>query len=169
MEKIFVGYCHSPIGSIKIVANEKYLLSLEFVEKAEGKGSTQKVVAEARKQLKEYFEGKRKEFDLPLKLEGTEFQKKVWRALEKIPYGVVVTYSDVAQMIGRPKAVRAVGLANNKNKLPIVIPCHRVIGKNGKLVGYASGLWRKEWLIEHEAKQITFRAAEQISLYSEYS
>ncbi len=151
MEKIFTGYYSSPIGTIEIVSDGENLLELKFLDEKKQGGSRNKIILETKKQLQEYFAGKRKKFDLPLKLEGTEFQKSVWKALQSIPYGVVVTYSDVAKMIGNPKAVRAVGQANNKNKLPVVVPCHRVVGKNGKLVGYAAGLWRKEFLIELEA------------------
>lgn len=107
---------------------------------------------EAAKQLREYFAGKRKDFSLPLELKGTDFQKKVWRALQKIPYGKTVTYSDIAKSIGKPKAVRAVGQAINRNPISIIIPCHRVIGKDGSLTGYAGGLWRKEWLLKHEQR-----------------
>ncbi len=147
----FIGYYNSPIGTIEIVTDGEYLLELKFIDEKEQGGSRNKIILETKKQLQEYFAGKRKKFDLPLKLEGTEFQKSVWKALQTIPYGAVVTYSDVAEMIGKPKAVRAVGQANNKNKLPVVVPCHRIVGKNGKLVGYAAGLWRKEFLIELEA------------------
>ncbi len=151
MEKIFTGYYNSPVGTIEIVSDGENLLEMKFLDEKKQGGSRNKIILETKKQLQEYFAGKRKKFDLPLKLEGTEFQKSVWKALQSIPYGVVVTYSDVAKMIGNPKAVRAVGQANNKNKLPVVVPCHRVVGKNGKLVGYAAGLWRKEFLIELEA------------------
>lgn len=101
-------------------------------------------------QLLEYFNSKRKKFSLKFKLTGTEFQKKVWKALLKIPYGKTVSYKYIAEKINNPKAVRAVGLANKKNPLPIIIPCHRVIGKNGKLVGYSSGLDIKEKLLNLE-------------------
>ena len=98
----------------------------------------------------EYFNGERREFNLPIFIEGTDFQKKVWNALVNIPYGKTCSYKDIAIAIGNEKAVRAVGHANNKNKLPIVIPCHRVIGINGKLVGYAGGIDRKDKLLELE-------------------
>ena len=101
-------------------------------------------------QLEEYFDGKRKEFDLKLILNGTEFQKSVWHKLMEIPYGKTVSYKDVAIAIGKPNACRAVGGANNKNKIWIVIPCHRVIGSNGDLVGYGGQIWRKESLLKLE-------------------
>ena len=108
------------------------------------------VIKEAFAQLSEYFSGKRKTFNLPLLLKGTDFQKQVWQALLKIPFGETRSYKQIAEAIGNPKAVRAVGMANNKNPLLIVVPCHRVIGANGKLVGYAVGLDKKEYLLRLE-------------------
>ena len=104
------------------------------------------------KQLDEYFSGKRKTFDVPLDAKGTKFQKQVWRELQKIPFGKTLSYGDIAKKIKNPKASRAVGGANNKNPIAIVVPCHRVIGANGKLVGYAGGLHRKAWLLKHERR-----------------
>ena len=101
-------------------------------------------------QLDEYFEGKRFVFDFQLDPQGTEFQRKVWKILNDIPYGQTVSYMDIALTIGDKKSVRAVGTSNGKNPVAIVIPCHRVIGTSGKLVGYAGGLWRKKWLLNHE-------------------
>jgi len=101
-------------------------------------------------QLDEFFKKKRKVFDLPLILHGTEFQKKVWEVLQKIPYGETYSYKKTAETVGNPKASRAVGLANNRNPIPIIIPCHRVIGSNGKLTGYAGGLELKQMLLELE-------------------
>jgi len=150
--KRFVGYFRSPIGTIEIIADKESLLSLKFIDKPCPGGNRNEMIRKVKNELKEYFNGRRQEFDLPLKLEGTEFQKSVWQALRNIPYAAVVSYSDVAKAIGKPAAARAVGQANNKNKLPIVIPCHRVTGKNKKLVGYAAGLWRKKWLLKHEAE-----------------
>ncbi|MFP4016760.1 MAG: methylated-DNA--[protein]-cysteine S-methyltransferase [Halanaerobiales bacterium] len=103
-------------------------------------------------ELNKYFTGRLKEFEVPVILEGTEFQKRVWKELLKIPYGEYISYGEVARAIGSPNAARAVGNANNKNRLPIIIPCHRVVGTNGKLTGYAGGLERKKWLINHEKK-----------------
>ena len=108
------------------------------------------VIKEAFGQLSEYFSGNRKTFNLPLLLKGTDFQKQVWQALLKIPFGETRSYKQIAEAIGNPKAVRAVGMANNKNPLLIVVPCHRVIGGNGKLVGYAVGLDKKEYLLRLE-------------------
>jgi methylated-DNA-[protein]-cysteine S-methyltransferase len=108
------------------------------------------LIKKAAGQLEEYFEGKRKKFDLPLALHGTDFQVTVWKALQKIPYGKTISYGELAAMIGNPKACRAVGMANNRNPIPIIIPCHRVIGKDGSLTGYAGGLEMKRTLLEIE-------------------
>jgi methylated-DNA-[protein]-cysteine S-methyltransferase len=153
MNKKYFSYLESPIGIVEIISDGENLVSVNFVDE-KGKESVKgnRITIAARKELGEYFKGKRKEFDLPVSFSGTEFQKKVWNALLEIPFGAVATYSDIANMIGNPKGVRAVGLANSKNPISIIVPCHRVIGKNGKLTGYAGGLDRKEWLIEHEAK-----------------
>jgi len=106
----------------------------------------------AKEELKGYFAGEIKEFSVPLAYHGTDFQLLAWDALRKIPYGEVRTYQQQATMIGKPSALRAVGGANHANRISILIPCHRVIGKNGKLVGFGGGLWRKEWLLQHEMK-----------------
>ena len=109
------------------------------------------LLQEAEEQLNEYFAGARREFDLPLAPKGTPFQKAVWAEMNKIPYGETRTYGQLAQAIGSPKAVRAVGLANGANKIAVIVPCHRVVGANGTLTGYAGGLERKRWLLAHEA------------------
>lgn len=147
------AYYHSPIGTIEIVGTEQGVALLNFVECQPVKVSqAPSYLKEAVKQVDEYFRGKRKEFSLRLILEGTEFQKKVWRELLKIPYGSTASYGDVAAAIGRGKAFRAVGNANRLNNISIIIPCHRVIGSDGDLVGYGGSLWRKKWLLEHERK-----------------
>ena len=108
------------------------------------------LILNCKNQLEEYFRGKRKTFDLPLAPKGTEFQQKVWLALREIPYGEVRSYKDIAEKVGNPKAARAVGMANNRNPIAIIIPCHRVVGANGKLVGYAGGMEQKEKLLQLE-------------------
>ncbi len=153
MNEEFYSYFESPIGFIEIIADKNYLRAITFIDELpEEKKKGNKITISARKQLKEYFNGKRKTFELPFEFKGTEFQNEVWKALTKIPFGSVVTYQDIAKLTGNEKAVRAVGSANSKNPIPIIVPCHRVIAKNGKLSGYAGGVERKEWLIEHEAK-----------------
>lgn len=114
------------------------------------KAPTPPYLQQAVKQLQEYFAGDRKEFQLKLNPSGTAFQKKVWHLLEQIPYGTTASYLELSKQFGNPAAIRAVAAANGKNPLWIVIPCHRVIGSDGSLTGYAGGLWRKKWLLEHE-------------------
>ena len=105
---------------------------------------------QAERELTEYFAGKRSHFEVPLHFPGTDFQVAVWQALQSIPFGTTYSYQQIAEQVGSPKAVRAVGAANGNNRIAIIIPCHRVIGKNGKLTGYGGGLERKEWLLRHE-------------------
>ena len=112
--------------------------------------------ADARRQLTEYFDGERRAFDLPLKLDGTEFQMSVLHALQQIPYGETTSYAEIAERIGRPKAVRAVGAANGRNPIPIIVPCHRVIGSHGDLTGFGGGLDTKEALLRLEAEHSQF-------------
>lgn len=145
----------SPIGIIEIVGNSEAIYSIMFAEHDKPissiKDDTEQVLVDCYNQLDEYFKGERHEFTFPYYFEGTTFQKEVWNALTKIPYAKTGSYKDIATSIGNEKAIRAVGSANGKNKLSIVIPCHRIIGSNGKLTGYAGGLWRKEWLLKHES------------------
>lgn len=148
---MYSGFYESPIGIIEIKADNDYILELKYVEEKDT-SIENNIILECIKQLDEYFIGKRKVFDLKLKLTGTLFQNSVWEKLRDIPYGKTVSYKYIAKAINNEKAVRAVGNANNKNKIPIIIPCHRVVGSNGKLIGYNGGLDKKEWLINHEIK-----------------
>ena len=141
----------SPIGNLKIEEEDNYIVEVSFTDEEESPINFD-LLARCAQELKEYFRGNRKEFDLPLLLKGTEFQKKVWHALEKIPYGETRSYQDIACMIGKPKASRAVGMANHVNPIVILVPCHRVIGKNGKLTGYGGGLDKKKYLLELEGE-----------------
>ncbi|MCO4795208.1 MAG: methylated-DNA--[protein]-cysteine S-methyltransferase [Bacteriovoracaceae bacterium] len=147
---MFRQYIKSPIGTVEVLCDDTSLLSVSFVSKATKKENSNKITKKTIRQLEEYFSGKRKDFDLPLKIEGTQFQKKVWKNLTRIPFGKLKTYGQVAKSIGKPLACRAVGGANNKNKHAIVIPCHRVIGASGDLVGYGGGLKYKKYLLELE-------------------
>ncbi len=155
----------SPLGPLLAGATEEGICLLEFVDRrmletqikrlkkifdAEFVPGQSKHFDELNKQLKEYFEGKRKDFDLPLLLQGTEFQQKVWKELQKIPFGSTRSYQEQAIALGNPKAIRAVAKANGDNRISIIIPCHRVIGKNGELVGYGGGMWRKQFLLNLE-------------------
>lgn len=143
----------SPIGPLKITADNQSVLAIEFHQRAERERPNQ-ITKLTAKQLAEYFQGKRKSFNIPLSAAGTEFQKKVWQELENIPFGETRSYLDIAQMVGNTKAVRAVGAANGKNPIPIIVPCHRVIGSNGTLTGFAGGLESKKWLLDHESSQL---------------
>jgi len=149
--KEFTKYYSSPVGVIRITATNEGITGLDFVKK---EGTSDQNIPSCLKlclrQLDEYFAGKRKDFDLNLSVEGTDFQTKVWNKLKQIPYGQTLSYGDIAKRLKKPNASRAVGMANNKNKISIIIPCHRVIGHDGSLTGYASGVWRKKWLLEHE-------------------
>ena len=156
----------SPIGTMRVCANDKAIETIHFIEPASDiapyrndpadvcvrieSDNVNALTSNAIDQLIEYFNKKRTTFDLPLGASGTEFQQRVWNALNDIPYGQTCSYGDIAKQIDNPKGMRAVGLANGKNPLTIVVPCHRVIGANGKLTGYASGTERKSWLLNHE-------------------
>lgn len=141
------------IALIKIEEENDKIVGISFDERDKekcGEFGESPLIKETIKQLEEYFKGKRKLFNLPIKAEGTEFQKKVWKELLKIPYGETCSYGEVAKQIGKPKASRAIGMANNKNPISIIIPCHRVIGASGKLVGYGGGIDIKEKLLKLE-------------------
>jgi methylated-DNA-[protein]-cysteine S-methyltransferase len=149
--ELYYAYHSSPIGLIEISGNDDGIATLYFVD--ERKHSSTKVhpsLKECVLQLEEYFKGLRKEFGLKLNPKGTDFQKKVWDILYTLPYGKTVSYLDISRVLGDVNATRAVGNANGSNPISIIVPCHRVIGVNGKLVGYGGGLWRKEWLLNHE-------------------
>ncbi len=144
----------SPVGTLTLQFNEQALEAIHFGDvEIEGYEIMQTPLSDRTVlELEEYFEGKREVFTIPLSLQGTPFQKQVWGILKEIPIGETRTYKDIAQLIGHEKAYRAVGMANNKNKIPIIIPCHRVIGSSGKMVGYAGGLEIKETLLKLEAE-----------------
>jgi len=170
------AYYSSPIGWIEIQASHEAVTSLmfcdepkscedgvrsplsfasHFVQSTSGEGQGVRLLSRCVRQLDEYFSGQRIDFDVPVSQKGTSFQQTVWKALMDIPFGRTVSYGDVAKMIHHPKSVRAVGAANGRNKLWIIVPCHRVIGANGSLTGYAGGLERKKWLLAHEAKIVS--------------
>ena len=145
----------SPLGELEITANSKAIISILFADRLEEQNveslaQSSSLTELCAQQLNEYFSEHRTVFELPLEPVGTEFQQKVWRALEEIPFGETCSYADIANAINRPKAVRAVGAANGRNPLTIVVPCHRVIGKDGSLTGYAGGMDRKSWLLNLE-------------------
>lgn len=150
MTKKYYGYYNSPIGILEIITSEDALLSAIFVDEAIDAADDVEILMEVIKQFDEYFRGIRKDFTIKYEVEGTEFQKKAWKALTEIPYGETRSYKEQAILVGNEKATRAVGSANSKNVISIIIPCHRVIGSNKSLTGYAGGLNRKQWLLEHE-------------------
>ena len=156
MSETYTTYYHSPVGLLKISGTEDYISEVSFhdtTQKAEGnKKNLPPMIIQCIEQLIQYFHGERRQFEIPINQTGTSFQKEVWSELMQIPFGRTINYMDLALKIGDSKATRAVANANGKNNVAIIIPCHRVIGSNKELVGYGGGLWRKKWLLEHEAK-----------------
>ena len=153
-----IAYYHSPIGTIVLTANEKGLLTCTFTDERIHTTSLtlSPLLSKTLSQLDAYFQGQCQHFSLPLHPQGTSFHQKVWTYLLSIPFGTTASYSEVAQAIDHPKAARAVGQANHCNPIAIIIPCHRVIGKQGNLVGYGEGLWRKQWLLRHESTYLNY-------------
>jgi methylated-DNA-[protein]-cysteine S-methyltransferase len=153
MSQEHIAYYKSEIGTLKIMGTEKGITFVGFVNEVPTESpEVHSCIKECMDQIDDYFKGNRKQFDLKLDPHGTDFQKQVWDQLMKVPYGVTSSYKDIATAIGNEKAIRAVGSANGKNDIVIIIPCHRIIGSDGTLVGYGSGLDRKQWLLDHEAK-----------------
>ncbi|HWJ27374.1 MAG TPA: methylated-DNA--[protein]-cysteine S-methyltransferase [Flavisolibacter sp.] len=149
---VYTTYCPSPLGVLKLQCTDEQILAVLFADEERPEHDQHSLLNQCRQQLNEYFAGERKIFDLPLGQEGTVFQQKIWDLLYMIPYGKTISYNDLAKQYGDLKAIRAVASANGKNNISIIVPCHRVIGSNRSLTGYAGGLWRKKWLLEHEAK-----------------
>ncbi|AQP45486.1 methylated-DNA--[protein]-cysteine S-methyltransferase [Tessaracoccus flavus] len=155
----------SPIGPLTLIERDGGLAALYMAEHAHAPGTAARgervddALPEATQQLRQYFAGERSEFDIPLNPAGTEFQRQVWAALTEIPYGETRTYGQLAAGLGRPSSARAVGMAVGRNPISIVVPCHRVVGTNGKLTGYAGGMARKEFLLAHERGQALSRRA----------
>jgi methylated-DNA-[protein]-cysteine S-methyltransferase len=149
----------SPLGPLQLLSDGGQLWAIHFPDQHNGAADTldDPVLQRARRQLQQYFAGSRRQFELPLAARGTAFQRQVWRALQHIPYGELRSYRDIALALGRPTASRAVGAANGRNPLPIVVPCHRVIGSNGQLTGYAGGLDLKHFLLDLEGAQLQAR------------
>jgi methylated-DNA-[protein]-cysteine S-methyltransferase len=158
---IEVSYYHSPIGLLELRSHGNAISHILFVNSWKGLKLDEKnieftepsspVIKKCIKELDEYFNGKRKHFTVHTLQAGTDFQQKVWKELCNIPYGRTISYMDLSKKIGDPKATRAVAKANGINSISIVVPCHRVIGSNGDLIGYSGELWRKKWLLEHES------------------
>jgi methylated-DNA-[protein]-cysteine S-methyltransferase len=156
------SYYHSPVGILEIRTSGDLLNAVHFINSWKGPVIDENKIhceeapgpaaEKCISQLKEYFEGSRKVFDIQLQQDGTPFQQKVWKALLDIPYGKTTSYLQLSKNIGDPKAIRAVGTTNGKNAISIIVPCHRVIGSDGSLTGYGGDLWRKQWLLDHENK-----------------
>ncbi len=154
----------TPIGVLRLVGDEGRIERIDLPNRASeppesswapSNGALPAALDEARRQIGQYFAGERRDFDLPLSADGTDFQRQVWAELERIPYGSTVSYGEIAERIGRPTASRAVGAANGRNPLPVVVPCHRVVGASGRLVGYGGGLDVKQALLELEGQATT--------------
>jgi methylated-DNA-[protein]-cysteine S-methyltransferase len=150
MENISIAYYRSPVGTLEITANINGITKLDMVPRPGRNTSPNSHLNQCLKELDEYFKGKRKRFTVPLVLEGTNFQLKVWNALLTIPYGTTASYLDIAKRIGNKQAMRAVGGANHRNPVSIIVPCHRVIAHDGSIGGYGGGLPKKVWLLKHE-------------------
>ena len=147
---MFEAYYKSPIGNLRIISNESHIIKIDFANDFYKMKSVPVQIQNCISQLDEYFRGERKEFNIKINPAGTEFQSKVWNLLIKIPYGKTISYLELSKQFGDEKAIRAIASANGKNPIPIIIPCHRVIGNDGSLTGYAGGLLKKQWLLEHE-------------------
>ncbi|MEZ5013217.1 MAG: methylated-DNA--[protein]-cysteine S-methyltransferase [Chitinophagales bacterium] len=154
MEDVQTIFYHSPIGTLQIQGDAEAIYSVLFdpAEKEVESAGAAGEVLRCREQLDAYFHGSLRSFDLNLQPQGTFFQAGVWEKLHRIPFGETTTYLELSKWTGDVRNVRAVGSANGKNPIAIIIPCHRVIGSDNKLVGYAGGIWRKKWLLEHEAR-----------------
>lgn len=144
----YASVIESPVGAITILADDEFVHVITFAEKDITGLSENALTAKVANRLNDYFKGDLKDFDFPMKQKGTEFQQEVWQNLLTIPFGETTSYAKFSAH--NPLAIRAIAAANGKNNIAIVVPCHRVIGSNGKLVGYAGGLWRKQWLLQHE-------------------
>ncbi len=151
MSETHTAFYKSEIGFLRAIGSDEGLHELEFTDlKSAPNSEVPACLTECFRQLDEYFAGSRHEFTLNLKPQGTDFQQSVWQQLLKIPFGKTTSYLDIATALGNKKALRAVGAANGRNRIPIIIPCHRVIGSDGSLIGFGGGIWRKEWLLKHE-------------------
>jgi methylated-DNA-[protein]-cysteine S-methyltransferase len=164
-----IAYMESPLGFIAIESDGSFINSISCNDieantptNLEGLSA---VLLEAIQQMEDYFAGKRTDFDLPLFQKGTDFQQSVWKGLLEIPFGTTTSYLEFSRQLGNEKAIRAVGTTNGKNKIAIVVPCHRVIGSDGSLTGFAAGLWRKKWLLDHERKVSGMQVVEQLAMF----
>ncbi len=153
-DNLYYTYYQSPVGMLKIGGTDHYIAELSFIDNnnpvTHGEPGISEVMHQCTEELIEFFNGKRKEFDIPVHQEGTVFQQRVWGELLNIPFGKTLSYLDLSKRLGDVKVVRAAASTNGKNKICIIVPCHRVIGSDKSLIGYSGGLWRKKWLLQHE-------------------
>ncbi len=157
-QKLYYDYLDTPVGELEITSSSDHLLSVLFVKTEKNVLDKQPVLKseineETKKQLNAFFKKESNQFNLPLHPAGTDFQKSVWNELIKIPFGTTISYLTLAKKLGDANSIRAAASANGKNPIAIIIPCHRVIGADGKLVGYSGDMWRKQWLLNHESRQ----------------
>ena len=157
----FHSSIQTPLGTLQLRCNDTHVQEISFREAVEARNDSHPLLQLCAEQLEAYFDGRLKTFDLPVAFEGSPFQQKVWTLLGDIPFGKTLSYLALAQQYGDVKAIRAVAAANGRNVLAVVVPCHRVIGSNRSLTGYAGGLWRKKWLLEHESR--LYHGASQLS------
>jgi len=154
MNELYFTYYESPIGLIKIGGTDQFIAEVSFIDNKEqkehGAPGISDMIHQCTEELIEFFAGRRKVFTVPVHQEGTDFQKRVWSELLEIPFGKTISYLDLSKRLGDPKAIRAAASANGRNKIAIIVPCHRVIGSDKTLVGYSGGLWRKKWLLQQE-------------------
>ncbi len=154
MDNLYFTYYQSPFGLLKIGGTDSYIAELSFVDNNEqmvhGEPGVSEVMHQCTEELIEFFNGKRRNFNIPVHQEGTAFQQKVWGELVHIPFGKTISYLDLAKKLGDEKVIRAAASTNGKNKIAVIVPCHRVIGSDKSLTGYSGGLWRKKWLLQHE-------------------
>ena len=145
------AFLKTPIGTVEVIESGGAVVEVDFRDRPPGgRSDSSPCLRGCQEQLDEYFRGRRRLFDLKLDPQGTDFQRRVWEALVRIPYGQTTSYGRIAVSLGNGRSVRAVGAANGRNPIPIIIPCHRVVGAGGDLIGYGGGLWRKKWLLDHE-------------------
>jgi methylated-DNA-[protein]-cysteine S-methyltransferase len=154
---MFISFYNSPLGVLRIMVKESYVTEIHFCTDDELKDSMvttgfHPLLQQCTEQLIEYFQGARRIFEFPVHQSGTPFQQSVWGELTGIPFGKTISYMNLARKLGDPKVIRAAAATNGRNKIAIVVPCHRVIGSNHEMIGYAGGIWRKKWLIQHEQK-----------------
>jgi methylated-DNA-[protein]-cysteine S-methyltransferase len=158
MDNLYFTYYQSPVGLLKIGGTDNYIAELIFMDNNDqvihGEPGISEVMHQCTEELIEFFNGKRRNFDIPVYQEGTAFQQRVWGELVNIPFGKTISYLDLAKQLGDVKAIRAAASTNGKNKICIIVPCHRVIGSDKSLIGYSGGLWRKKWLLQHEFRVV---------------